>query len=529
MTWSEQKARKRIKKSLASAPKVNLRRYADEYLPEYRKRRQLLAEAGATSTPPLFQLGQDQAVLVQTVQIYVAITNYDEFRLSEGVETEDSHQRALEALHLYYSVNDRVADHTAISRVDFHGARMHAVILDETGQISRQSVAKAFEYVRLLQSVADDASRMFSKIGLQARFRVGIDAGQCVAINNGSGSEQEPLFLGSAANHAAKLADGEEAGVFVSDNIRRILELSPIEEAQFSKQIAEDRFLSVASEFQQNGTTMLSSGISARDQIINKWQSDLKVGLADLVRPEFRFQHRCPPLREVRFRDLSPSKSIRMPLVSLFADIDGFTRYIDGCRSPEEVSNAVRALFVVRQEMKAVVEDDLGGKKVRFIGDCIHGLLAEGTSASTDPQKTVTSAAKCAAALLGSFEICKTEIEGIGALGLAIGLEYGPTPVSKIGIRGERAVRIASSKATTLSEDLQRTCDAGQVRFGQTAIAVMDAGLRDLIDPSGFSTGVDYDDIAVAVQDVAVAAPAVVIPRVREFEAPPPPRSHFKA
>ena len=46
-------------------------------------------------------------MVVDTVQIYIAITNYDDFRLEEGRETEASHERAMRLLHLYYSAADR--------------------------------------------------------------------------------------------------------------------------------------------------------------------------------------------------------------------------------------------------------------------------------------------------------------------------------------------------------------------------------------------------------------------------------------
>ena len=130
MGWKEQTARDRIRALMNKSPQVNVRRFSDEYLPEYQKRRNVLAESGKSSSPPLFELPVGTAVLVDTVQIYIQMVNYDEFRLSEGRETEASHQRALQFLHLYYSACDRLAEKTSAQRVDFHGARMHAAVLD---------------------------------------------------------------------------------------------------------------------------------------------------------------------------------------------------------------------------------------------------------------------------------------------------------------------------------------------------------------------------------------------------------------
>lgn len=62
------------------------------------------------------------------------------------------------------------------------------------------------------------------------------------------------------------------------------------------------------------------------------------------------------------------------------------------------------------------------------IGDCIHGILIEGTAATTDDAETAKNAMLCAAAMR-SFAVALKELEAegidVGNLGLAIGLEHG--------------------------------------------------------------------------------------------------------
>ena len=48
-------------------------------------------------------------------------------------ETETSHRRVLSMLHLNYAACDQVADAFEAQRVDFHGSRMHAVIVSPPG------------------------------------------------------------------------------------------------------------------------------------------------------------------------------------------------------------------------------------------------------------------------------------------------------------------------------------------------------------------------------------------------------------
>ncbi len=185
-------------------------------------------------------------------------------------------------------------------------------------------------------------------------------------------------------------------------------------------------------------------------------------------------------------------------------------RYVECHLSGSRIGDAVKALYVVRQELQNVVEDDFGGRKVRFIGDCIHGLIAEGSSSETDATKTVSTTLACAGGLRSSFDICKTELNGIDELGLTIGIEFGPTPVTRIGIRGVRSVRSASSIATATSEKVQRSCDNEQTRLGPKAQKLLPVALEDLVDASGTAYALTHDDVVtgLAANDTLPAAPA---------------------
>lgn len=75
----------------------------------------------------------------------------------------------------------------------------------------------------LFEKLAGNAVRSLAADDLEIQSRFGIDAGVCVAIDNGTPKEREPLFLGSPANHAAKLADASKPDIFVSDQVRFVL------------------------------------------------------------------------------------------------------------------------------------------------------------------------------------------------------------------------------------------------------------------------------------------------------------------
>lgn len=532
MSWRYQTAQQRIQKLIADAPEVEVQGFFDEYLPLYEEQRAVLMAEGARETPPLFALPKGKAVVVDTVQIYVAITNYDEYRMEEGRETEASHTKALKFLHLHYSACDRVIENGPTQRVDFHGGRMHAVILGSTQDgVTSETIAEAFAFVRDLRYVAEQANKQLADGGFSARFRIGIDTGPCVAINNGTGLEQEPMFLGSPANHAAKLADGHEPGLYVSDRVRAKLsqpELGSLLETRLELNTATfDQIL--ASRDTMEGIALgLDKAPRNLETLLMEWRSEIQSStVQDPTNPEFNFHYKEPPLSEIEFDKLYPSNSIRMPLASIYADISGFTDYVDHAISQGEIADAVKALYVIREEFQHVVQDDFGGRKVRFIGDCIHALIAEGSKDGTDTKESLLEAAKCAGGIRSSFSLCREALDGTEELGLAIGVEFGETPISRIGIRGDRSVRVASSKATSTSENVQKACGHNETRFGPNAVILLPTSLRDIVEAGGGAGEMDFDDVSTASSIPTASVLAAPYARAHTSTAHDDSRAHF--
>ena len=404
-------------------------------------------------------------------------------------------------------------------------------MLDRAGAgITQHRVADAFAFIRDFQAVAEQANRELAKSEFTARFRIGVDTGRCVAINNGTGVEQEPMFLGSAANHAAKLADGLQPGIFLSDRVRALLgfqELGVLESARSVDAAVINQVIALRDE----GTSSvgLELGFTKNvEEIVESWRGDIsKTEVPDPTIPRFTFRHKEPLLSEIDYAKLSPSNSIRMPLISIFADLSGYTRYIDSGIAAGRISEAIRALYVIRAELQNVVEKDFSGRKVRFIGDCIHALIAEGTKTETDDRKSVIQSFECAGGLRSSFNICQDELSGLEMLGLTIGVEYGPTPVSRIGIRGVRSVRLASSVATATSEQMQRECSDSDTKFGPTAMAVIPVALNDLANASGIAAALTYDDVVLSLSTQHSPKPAVRYGRAHTPAGTTVARAHF--
>jgi class 3 adenylate cyclase len=482
MPWQANRAQERIRELMNNVPTVITETFSESYLPRFLEEQRAALQRGLPKMKPLVNLPQSKAVIVDAVHLYATLTNYDEYRLQEGRETERSHARALNFLHLHYGACDRAIERHGAHRVDFHGPRVHIVVAEPAGrEFAKERVIRALALAKEIEQLSDLANTEIAEGHYPARFRIGIDSGHCVAINSGRGIEQEPLFLGCPANYAAKLAEGSEPGIYVSDSVRALFAMNRLGVMDLERHyaLAGTDIHTMLTRAPEASQKIYAESESDARQLLHEWQTEISAHEAATGggASRFHFHHHRPPLSTIDYSELSPGNSIRMPLASIFADIDGYTRYIDQSVANGNVGEAVRALHVMRGELNNVLKQDFQGRKVRFIGDCIHGVLAEGSATTTDAKATVGTALRCAGGMRSSFELCQTLLPTTGVLGLAIGIELGPTPISRIGIRGERSVRLASSIATARSAALQRECDGTQTAIGPWA---KEAASRDV-------------------------------------------------
>ena len=69
--------------------------------------------------------------------------------------------------------------------------------------------------------------------------------------------------------------------------------------------------------------------------------------------------------------------------------------------------------------MNYVARDDFDGRKVRYVGDCLHAIMATGDARHTDESQTVRTAVLAAAGIRSSFDLCRELLPGASDLGIA--------------------------------------------------------------------------------------------------------------
>jgi len=484
MPWNQDRAKSRIREHLKTVPEVD--------------RQVALDSAVLTKRGLLSRMPNREAFVVEGAHLYGQLLDFEDLVTEHGQETEAAHRRLLRFLNMHYRVWDSIVGGDDGDRIDYHGARLHAVITSPVGNPTAQ-IERA---VALARKLTEAARKVGDAHGFPSRIRFGIDHGKCLAMTTGRGAhEKDTLFLGRPANHAAKLvASSSEQGIFLTDTAQKRVAVGAIQK--------------------RPGTTTLDEAYvetAARKYAFDSLDRTASAVATDFSEPMFRFKRPTLPLSTVKFSELSPANSIRMGMASIFADIDGFTNFVDQSilGGSEKIREAVKVVHVIREELNSVLKEDFGGKRVRFIGDCIHGCVAEGERAD-DAAKSVREAVLCASAMRSSFDLCLETVRSDATIDLAVGIEYGPTPLTRLGHRGDDSVRCAASRATIDAERTQQAIEHGGVRLGAVAAAVADPAVR-----KHFSAGrlMSFD----SASDLLWTAQA---PAVQILRSEPAARSH---
>ncbi|MFL0413642.1 transcriptional regulator [Sphingomonas sp. 179-A 2A2 NHS] len=493
-SWKHDRASDHIERKLKDIEKVTIAEYSRDM--------------------SLESIPANKAYRVDGVHLYADILNLGDMLHVTSDEGVTCHRRTLRFLNLHQRAVHRVLARCGARRVDFHNQRLHAVVTkpyNSDADAEAKRVRRAVAIAQLIIDVLDETGDADEQIP-NAKVRVGIDSGEALAVNNGRRGGREPLFLGEPANQAAKMSGGgTRVGIFLTNNAREAIGLGAVDNPAAT---------SLTSEEIEDCRIKAALGVS-KDAIVKEWEEDLERNPIGA----FGFSRHTPPLRTLDITTLTPGNSRRQEAASVYADIDGFTAYV-ARHIADSAEDVVRVFHVIRAELDRVLTCDFDGRRIRFIGDCLHGLLCEGTVHTTDDLETVSTATLCAGALRSSFELALEKLgdEGIdtAGLGLAIGFEFGPMTITRLGMQGDR-VRCSVSRGVLASEAEQVRCAGDETAIGSSAYDAGTQAVRDLFGSRRKVKGLDYNEAVEALSEkadatasaakraaFALAAPAIV-------------------
>lgn len=133
----------------------------------------------------------------------------------------------------------------------------------------------------------------------------------------------------------------------------------------------------------------------------------------------------------------------------------------------------------------------------------MHGLTVEGTAQTTDEKETISNITLCAGGMRSSFDLALTKLKEYGtdasSLGLAIGFEFGPMTVTRLGMKGE-LIRCSVSRGVLTAEREQSRCAGTETALGAIAYDKASDAVRSVFGASRKRSGLTYD---VAVKELS--------------------------
>ncbi len=376
---------------------------------------------------------------------YVGIANAD--LLLAALDDEDGVQRLLQRTHLWQRAAVALATDFELDVVHFQGWRVHVLgyhPIDNGAKIAERMTL----YGRALEVVTRKAFSPAFDDEVDLRCVAGVDLGETVATRGGTKGDTELIFLGSAANEAAKLAD-RRYQLAVGHEIANEL----------------DETLLDGSDELENGNVRLRIDGGDIEQLSNdagiEWSLEsVRARIEDDIEklPLDKFNVSAASAK-LEFDGLGVSNSKRLLGATIIADIDGFCSYIEQADRDDDKRDAIVTLHQIRSELREVLRSDHDGVRVQYRGDNVIGVL----NMPVDDKDAIAQAAvSVAAGMQASMEKTLPQVvQAVQQLSIAVGIDHGDTIGSRLGEYARRNA-IVLGYPVSRAERLQRAVDGGQ-------------------------------------------------------------------
>lgn len=399
---------------------------------------------------------------VRGVHLYATVAGSGQLDVLEDTAAAAGTVRVLGA---WLAEASRIAAAFQVPVIAAQGARIHLLNyrpIDDDQKVARDAVLLAAALRRMTVAALNPQLDTVATLNC----RTGLDLGETVGTRGGTRGDSELLFLGSAANRAAKLLGTRK--IVVTDRLY----------------VALDGVLDLtAEEIEGENAWALSLTDEALNAAVDKHGFDWSVSKsADRLAEDLEKWplERCQvgtATETVDFDGLGRSKSKLIETAVLIADIDGFSAYIEGLEDDEDKRDAILALDMIRHEFRTVlVTDYSGGVRVQYQGDNIVGLVH---LPGKDTAKVAERALDIAAGMQASMQhTLRQVVPEAKQLTVTIGVALAGTLATALGPRGRRNAMIvgpAATKADRISAALNGT----EVGFSKQAYDALPEHLQD--------------------------------------------------
>jgi class 3 adenylate cyclase len=394
---------------------------------------------------------------VDGAHVYVDIPD---FRCLLG--TGDPDPVVARRLHLWArEVTKVVETDFEATKVHFQGPRLHAVVYRPVGDAKKIAV----KAVLLAASVRATATEFNNTLGLTGDDRwgtaAGVDIGSALLTKDGVKGDRELLFLGNPANVAAKIIPA--SGLRLTDDVANQL---PDDLAKYVKETADGNGYVFSTTALELEALCSSHGFG--------WtcaKSGKRIADGDAAAPQVTVVESKGAIDKAI---LGLGHTNRTFGLSLFADVDGFTKHIEQADADDVLDEAVRAFHVIRAETRNTAVADYDSLRIQYQGDRMQALVH---LPSGEQENVAEKAVRVAAALNSVFVHTLPPVLGDTGLSLATGLAAGNVLVTKVGEHGNRDV-VSLGRSTAEAARIQEAIDSGEIGVDKDGYALLPEWLQ---------------------------------------------------
>jgi class 3 adenylate cyclase len=380
---------------------------------------------------------------IHGAHLYVEIPNFPDIvgrNLADGCEPE-----LLRRLHLHARELTKVCETDFdAAKVHFQGPKLHAVVyrpIDDDEAILRCAFALAAAARRTIEEICNE---LFD--GDAWEVAAGIAIGDTVATKNNLRGDRELLFLGRAANMAARIIDEgilvtKEAADAAPTDLAGYLIETP--SGDYELDLPDDELDALIED--QGWAWSLEGSRTRVEEAMEACPWDrVKVSAAK---------------GKIDKAKLGLANSKHVAGVSFFADVDGFTAYVDeAAATDEDLVEAIQAYHVIRSEMRYVAVEDFeeyGALRIQYAGDRMQAIAF----LPIDDEATIsTTAVEIAAGLHASVKYTLPVVLNDAVRPVAIGQALGTALISRLGEHGQPDV-VCIGPATEAAVRYQQALD----------------------------------------------------------------------
>lgn len=414
-------------------------------------------------------LGTHDVRRCEGAHAYVDVSNFGSLIEAAGGDQQKLRRvlRAISVLRRAYT--DLILPMHDVARIQMQGARFHCISFKPYDDEDARVTAGVCAAVSLATYVKHVFNPLFEVLG-PLNVRSGADVGPFYIANVGRRGNRELICIGDSANIAAKIL-GATSTLTITDRVYCRL-----------PDVLKKHFSSAGSV--GGNKVLIAAGLSWCEEPDTAEALGIRFAVEELTSSTESFRNALPldqielsdAFSRIDVEDLSERNSKLIPAVSLFADIDGFTQFIQQATEDELVKHAIRMLHAFRAEMHAVSADDYDGVVVQHQGDRLQCLLH--LPSGEEEAKRCRRAVEIAIGLQSSMEhVLNPHFQDVANLHLAIGLASGLTLITRVGKKGDKDV-LCLGPGALVAERLQLASDGEQIRVTGDIYQSLDDGGR---------------------------------------------------